>query len=79
MVSSDLPANRHVFADGSTALIAPPGNVAVLADAMLRLARDRPLRLRLAAAAQDLVAREYGAASLAQRYADALSNPRMQA
>ena len=79
VVSSDLPANRHVFADGSTALIAPPGNVAVLADAMLRLARDRPLRLRLAAAAQDLVAREYGAASLAQRYADALSNPRMQA
>ena len=54
IVASDLPAFREVLTDGTTALLVPAGNVAALASAMQRLADDRALAARLAAAAQAL-------------------------
>jgi glycosyltransferase involved in cell wall biosynthesis len=43
IVASDLPALREVLADGTTALLVPPGRADALADAIHRLADDPAL------------------------------------
>jgi glycosyltransferase involved in cell wall biosynthesis len=54
IVASNLPAVREVLTDGETALLVPPGDADALARALQRLAEDRALANRLAAAARAL-------------------------
>ena len=54
IVASDLPAIREVLTDGESALLVPPGDASALAGAIDRLASDRVLAGRLAAAAAAL-------------------------
>jgi glycosyltransferase involved in cell wall biosynthesis len=48
IVASDLPSTREILADGETALLVPPGDVAALARALRRLLEDRTLAEALA-------------------------------
>jgi glycosyltransferase involved in cell wall biosynthesis len=52
IVASRLGQIGEVLADNETAILVEPGNARELADAILRLARDRELRERLGAAAR---------------------------
>jgi glycosyltransferase involved in cell wall biosynthesis len=51
-----------------TGLLVPPRDEAAMADAILRLAADPPLRARLAAAASRMVDAEYSVDAAARRY-----------
>ncbi len=51
-VASDSPGLRESVKDGETGLLVPHGDVAALASALARLARDASLRQRLAAGAR---------------------------
>jgi glycosyltransferase involved in cell wall biosynthesis len=66
IVASDLPAIREVLTDGVSALLVPPGDPQLLADALSRLARDAELAGRLAEAAAAL-APEYTWSRRAER------------
>jgi glycosyltransferase involved in cell wall biosynthesis len=59
IVASDLGQIGEVLEDGATALLVPPGDVPALAAAIVRLASDEPLRLRLGAAARERAVREH--------------------
>jgi glycosyltransferase-like protein len=56
-VVSDLPVLRETLADGRDCLMVPPGSSAPLADALVRLVRDRALRERLLAGGRETAAR----------------------
>lgn len=71
IVASDLPAIREVLTDGESALLVPPGDASALAGAIDRLASDRVLAGRLAAAAAALAPR-YTWAARAERLEAAL-------
>jgi glycosyltransferase involved in cell wall biosynthesis len=51
IVASDLPAFREVLTDGETAVLVKPDDAQALAGALQRVASDKPLAARLAAAA----------------------------
>jgi glycosyltransferase involved in cell wall biosynthesis len=53
IVASDLPSSREFLCDGHNALLVPPGDPAVLAEALRRLLADRVLAERLARNAWD--------------------------
>jgi glycosyltransferase involved in cell wall biosynthesis len=55
LVTYDNGGSREYASDGRTALVVEPGDREGLADAVVRLAGDRELRLRLAAAGRELV------------------------
>ncbi len=55
LVVTDVPGCRHFVRDGTEGLIVPPSDAAALADALARLASDRPLRERMGAAARERV------------------------
>ncbi len=57
VVSTAVGAVPDILADGRTGLIVPVGDVPALAAAMLRLAADRDLRVRLAEAGGELARR----------------------
>lgn len=59
IVASDLPTNAEVLADGESALLTPPSDVAALAAAIRRLRDDPALRQRLAANAYAEVMAQY--------------------
>jgi glycosyltransferase involved in cell wall biosynthesis len=44
LVTADTPAARELLTDGEDAVLVPPGDPAVLADALRRLATDDDLR-----------------------------------
>jgi glycosyltransferase involved in cell wall biosynthesis len=67
VVTSDAPAGNEVIADEHTGLLTPPGDVPALADAIVRLLRDRSLAHRLGAAGQAEVFARYDADALAER------------
>jgi glycosyltransferase-like protein len=56
-VVSDLPVLRETLADGRDCLMVAPGRPAPLADALVRLVRDRALRERLLAGGRQTAAR----------------------
>ncbi len=55
MVATDVEGNREVLVDGETGLLVPARDPAALAEAVLKLLRDKALALRLAEAAARLV------------------------
>jgi glycosyltransferase involved in cell wall biosynthesis len=56
-IGTDLGGAPEVVASGETGLIVPPGDVAALADAMLRLGEDAALREAMGNAARDRISR----------------------
>jgi glycosyltransferase involved in cell wall biosynthesis len=54
VVTADTEAARELLTHEETALLVPPESPAAIAGALERLARDEPLRVRLAAAGRDL-------------------------
>jgi glycosyltransferase involved in cell wall biosynthesis len=77
VVATDVGGNPEVVADGRTGLLVPANDAAALTDAIVRLARDRPLRdsLGQAAAAEARVrfSIEQHAAQLAALYRQGLA------
>jgi len=59
VIASDLKPIREVISDGESGLLVAPGNPAELAAAILRLAEDRKLRLRLGKQAREEVIKKY--------------------
>lgn len=59
--------------DETTGLLVPAGNRAAFVDALVRLARDEPLRLRLGKAARDRHREHFDAASMVEAYAAAFT------
>jgi glycosyltransferase involved in cell wall biosynthesis len=57
VVTSDLPVFREYLVPGQDALLTPVGDVDALADALLAVLTDEPLRGSLTAAGRDLVQR----------------------
>jgi len=53
MIASNVPGCREVVRDGITGLLVEPRDSRALADAMLRLGRDRNLRMKLGRAARE--------------------------
>jgi glycosyltransferase involved in cell wall biosynthesis len=54
VVTADTEAARELLTHEKTALLVPPESPAAIAGALERLARDEPLRVRLAAAGREL-------------------------
>lgn len=65
VVTTDVMAGNEVIAHERTGLLTPYGDVAALADAIVRLLRDRELGRTLAAAGRAEVRERYGADRLA--------------
>ena len=59
VISTDVGGTREIVTEGETGYLVPPGDVAVLADAIVRLARDPELRKRMGGAARALVERSF--------------------
>lgn len=57
VVSTDVGGVPFIAADGETALLVPPRDPGAMAEALLRLLRDRALYLRIRASALDYVGR----------------------
>lgn len=66
LVTSDAPAGNELIDHGRTGLLTPPDDPAALADAIVRLLRDRPLARRLAEAGRAEVFDRYSADRLAE-------------
>jgi glycosyltransferase involved in cell wall biosynthesis len=54
-IVTNVGGSPELVLDGQTGLVVPPGDVAALADALLRLYRDPPLRERLGRAARERI------------------------
>jgi glycosyltransferase involved in cell wall biosynthesis len=59
LVASDIPGCRAIVIHGKTGLLVPPGDVAALADALVRLIGDKELRGRMGAAGRELVSKKF--------------------
>lgn len=55
MLTTDVPGCRDLVRDGTEGFVVPPGDIAALADRMIRLANDQPLVARMGAAARDRI------------------------
>jgi glycosyltransferase involved in cell wall biosynthesis len=67
VVATGVGGLPEAVRDGETGLIVPTRDPAALAQAILRLAREEPLRRRLGAAAQRYGTREFGRAATGRR------------
>ena len=67
IVASDLPGYRHVARPDQDALLVPPGDVAALAAALLRVLADEQLAEALCRSGEDRAA-HFSMTSLAERY-----------
>jgi phosphatidylinositol alpha-mannosyltransferase len=66
VVSSDISGYRDVMTD-ETGLLVPPGDPAALAEGIVTLLEDEPLRQRLGAAARTVAVERYSWDSIAER------------
>jgi glycosyltransferase involved in cell wall biosynthesis len=64
LIATDVPGCREIVRPEVTGLLVAPDNPAALADAMERLMKDRSFRLRLGAAARQIVVAEFSSASV---------------
>lgn len=69
-VATPVGAVPEIVDDGVEALVMQPGDDAALAQAMLRLAQDNDFRLRIVAAAQDRLRRQFTAEQVLRRLED---------
>ncbi len=60
MVASDVPGCREVCRDGDTGLLVPPHSVEPLAEALEKLAADKPLRQKMGKQAREMAEAEFG-------------------
>ena len=67
LLATNMSGCREIVVDGITGILVPPKDVAALADGLEALARDKPLRQRLGAAARDLVEREFSEAKVVEQ------------
>ncbi|MCB9729562.1 MAG: N-acetyl-alpha-D-glucosaminyl L-malate synthase BshA [Deltaproteobacteria bacterium] len=70
VVASDAGGLPEVVADGETGLLAPVGDIEALSAAVLRLARDEPLRRAMGAAARARVLERFREGPVVDRYED---------
>ena len=79
VVASRLGGLAELITDDETGLLVPPGDMAALSAAILRLVRDPDLRVRLGRAGQTRVASRYGldryAAAMVRLYDEVLAPP----
>lgn len=69
VVASDVGGTVELLgADGRTGVLTPPGDVAALAAAIIRLASDSHLRQRLGAAGRERIEREFPLSRMVERY-----------
>jgi glycosyltransferase involved in cell wall biosynthesis len=68
LVTADTPAARELLADSRSALLVPPGNPAVLAGALRRLAADRKLAQSLSTEGRSTFEAEASEAVLGTRW-----------
>jgi glycosyltransferase involved in cell wall biosynthesis len=74
VVATRVGGLADAIADGETGLLVPPGDVAALRGAIVRLLEDPELRRRLGDAARDAVRAEDPGAALVAAYSVALSS-----
>ena len=74
VVATRVGGLADAIVDGETGLLVPPGDVAALRDAIVRLLEDLALRRRLGEAARDAVRDQDPGAALADAYSVALSS-----
>ncbi len=67
LIATDVPGCREIVRHGETGLLAPPGNIGQLADAMELMAGDAAMRARCGVAARRLVAAEMDAETVGRR------------
>lgn len=75
IVCSDLPVLREVLDDGETAILCPPADVDAWCSALAKLAANRDLGQRLAAAARQQFLERYTYDQRARNVLSALTNP----
>jgi glycosyltransferase involved in cell wall biosynthesis len=68
VITADTDAARELLTDGESALLVAPGEPAALAAAMQRLARDAPLRARIAACGLEVFAERASRRVLGDRW-----------
>jgi glycosyltransferase involved in cell wall biosynthesis len=73
VIATGIPANLSLVQDGVNGLIVPLGRAELLAEAILRLAKDKNLQRRLGRAARKTILREYGVDKRVERMLDAYS------
>ncbi len=67
-VVSDIPGNRQLIESGVHGLLAPVGDSAAIAVAVMRIFEDAPLRARMAEASRNRVLENYSTSKIADRY-----------
>lgn len=72
VVASAIGGTTEMIADERTGLLVPPGDAAALATTLRRIAEDRPLRLRLAAAGRQHALEQYSLPTFAARCSRAI-------
>jgi sugar transferase (PEP-CTERM/EpsH1 system associated) len=68
VVATAVGGLTEILEDGATGLLAPAGDAAALSDALVRLADDRQLRTRLAAAARCRAQADFSESRMVGRY-----------
>jgi len=80
VIASDAGGPREVIEQGIDGVLVPPGEIDALSSAILRVASDKSLRLRMAAAGKLQARTRFGiatsAAKISEIYAAILSQPR---
>jgi len=71
VIATGIPANLSLVQDGENGLIVPLGSTELLAEAILRLAKDKNLQRRLGRAARKTILREYVVDKRVERMLDA--------
>jgi glycosyltransferase involved in cell wall biosynthesis len=73
VITADTEAARELLADGESALLVPPEDPAALAAAVLRIAEDDDLRLRIAAGGNRVFRERASRRALGARWAELLA------
>ena len=68
VISTDVGAIPEIVDDGKTGIIVPPGDSKALAEAILRLVRDRDLRMKMGMEGRKKAEREYDWDRIVERY-----------
>jgi glycosyltransferase involved in cell wall biosynthesis len=67
-VASDIPANRQLVKNGSHGILVPVGDTEKIAESIVRLLRDAPLRQRMGEAAREHITENYSTDHIVDRY-----------